>query len=63
MGARKTVRGSRYGDEIAIMEHMHWTIQELDAQPADLVDELIARMNGQARAEKRIMERSKHGSG
>jgi hypothetical protein len=52
MGKRRTIRGSRYGLELSIMLEMHWTWQELQAQPADLVDELVAQMTGRARADR-----------
>jgi hypothetical protein len=35
------------------MEHMHWTYDDLLSQPADLIDELIAKLVGQSKAERR----------
>ena len=35
---------SRYGAAIAIMRYMHWNWQELNAAPADLVEEIALRM-------------------
>ena len=63
MGGRKTIRGSRYGLQLDIMERMHWTWQELTEQPADLIDELTAKMIGRAKADKKRqqLERVKNG--
>lgn len=53
MGGRKTLPSSRYGEALAVMEAMHWTYDEYLAQPYDLIDEELTRLNKRALAEKR----------
>lgn len=35
---------SRYPVEVALIEEHHWTIAQIRAMPADLVDELYTRL-------------------
>jgi len=44
--------GGRYPVEISVMQEMGWSYAELLATPADMVDEIVVRMNAQSRAER-----------
>lgn len=43
----------RYAVEITVCEQMGWTYTELMATPADMVDEIVVRLNAQSNAERR----------
>lgn len=53
MGQRRTVRRSRYGALIELMERTGWTYDQVMDAPADLIDEMLARMSGIAAAERK----------
>lgn len=53
LGQRRTVRGAQYGALIELMERTGWTYDELLAAPADLIDEMLARLSGLAAAERK----------
>jgi len=48
-GHRKTLPHSHYGIDLDILLDTGWTWQELQAQPADLIDELRIRYQKHAR--------------
>lgn len=50
---------SRYGMLIGVMREMHWSWQDVMSAPTDLVEEIIARIEAQARwtAEKASYDR------
>jgi hypothetical protein len=52
------VPSSRWGNEITIMEEMHWSWSEYLDAPAELVDEIGARRAGRAKAEKEQQRKS-----
>jgi hypothetical protein len=39
----------RYSASIAVMKEMGWSWQDYDAAPADLVDEILTRMEAEGR--------------
>lgn len=43
---------SRYGDAIMVMQEMHWSWDAYLEAPAELVDEITARMQGRVMAER-----------
>lgn len=45
--------GGRYAVEITVCEQMGWTHADLMATPADMVDEIVVRLNAQHNAERR----------
>ena len=49
---------SRYGRELDVIEAMHWTDGEYLAQPADLVDELMTRIEKRALADRKKAKRA-----
>ena len=42
----------RYAIEISVCQEMGWTYMDLMNTPADMVDEIIVRMNAQNKAEQ-----------
>ncbi len=42
----------RYAIEISVCQEMGWTYMDLVSTPADMVDEVIVRMNAQSKAEQ-----------
>lgn len=42
----------RYSVEIAVCQEMGWTYHDLMSTPADMVDEILVRMNAQGKAER-----------
>lgn len=42
---------SRYPVEVALIEELHWTMQDIHNAPADLVDELWTRIMARRKAE------------
>ena len=40
---------SRYGSLISVMERMHWSWQDLKNAPADLIEEIIQRIQSESR--------------
>jgi len=51
-GQRHAVPSSRYGAALDVMDAMHWTWQEYNGQPWDLVEEAHVRIAKRALAEK-----------
>jgi hypothetical protein len=51
-GDRKTVPASRYGAAISIIEATGWTYAQVLAQPDDLIDEFLIRLQKRARVQK-----------
>ena len=49
---------SKYGDAITVMEEMHWAYDAYLDAPAELVDEIKARLAGRAKAEKEQQRKS-----
>lgn len=47
--------GGRYAVEISVCQEMGWTYSQLLDTPADMVDEIIVRMNAQGEAESKRM--------
>lgn len=45
--------GGRYAVEITVCEQMGWTYADLMNTPADMVDEIVIRLNAQSKAEQR----------
>ncbi len=45
--------GGRYAVEITVCEQMGWTYTDLMNTPADMVDEIVIRLNAQGKAEQR----------
>lgn len=45
--------GGRYAVEITVCEQMGWTYADLMNTPADMVDEIVIRLNAQGKAEQR----------
>lgn len=45
--------GGRYAVEIAVCQEMGWTYAQLMGTPADMVDEIVIRLNAQGKAEMR----------
>lgn len=39
---------SVYGQDIAVMHYMHWSWDAYQEAPHDLIDEIIARIHGEA---------------
>lgn len=48
--------GGRYAIEISVCQEMGWTYADLLSTPADMVDEIIVRMNAQNKAESKRMK-------
>jgi len=48
--------GGRYAVEIAVCQEMGWTYTQLMETPADMVDEIVIRLNAQGKAERRRHE-------
>lgn len=44
--------GGRYAIEITVCEQMGWTYAQLMDTPADMVDEIVIRLNAQNKAEQ-----------
>lgn len=44
--------GGRYPIEITVCEQMGWTYAQLMDTPADMVDEIVIRLNAQNKAEQ-----------
>lgn len=53
MGLRHTVPSSRYARELNIIDATGWTYDQVLAAPADLIDEIEARLRGKAIAARR----------
>lgn len=43
---------TRYGTEIAVMQEMNWSCSDLAEAPADMVEEIIERVNARHKWEK-----------
>lgn len=48
---------TRYGVEIAVMQEMNWSYEDLMATPMELVEEVIERMNARQRWERERRKR------
>lgn len=48
--------GGRYAVEISVCQEMGWTYAALLDTPADMVDEIVVRMNAQSKAENKRMK-------
>lgn len=51
-GLGKRLPSSHYGDEIEICQEMHWGWEQLQAAPAEMVDEIRVRVEARAQVER-----------
>lgn len=48
---------TRYGVEIAVMQEMNWSYEDLLVTPMELIEEVIERMNARQRWERERRKR------
>lgn len=48
--------GGRYPAEAALAEELHWTLDQIEAQPNDFIDELLTRRRARSKWEQQRYE-------